>query len=74
MLMALLTTAAHDRELQEHAAVLAEQYRAPFADAVRRGIESGAFTPRFDVAATVEVVVANIVGPVYPVVLVRAHT
>jgi len=37
-------------------------------------IESGAFTPRFDVAATVEVVVANIVGPVYPVVLVRAHT
>ena len=69
MLMEFWTAAAHDRELQEHAAVLAEQYRAPFADAVRRGIESGAFTPRFDVAATVEVVVATIVGLLYPVVL-----
>jgi AcrR family transcriptional regulator len=69
MLMEFWTTAAHDAELREHAAVLAEQYREPFADAVRRGIESGAFTPRFDTAAIVEVVVANIVGLLYPVVL-----
>jgi hypothetical protein len=55
--------------LREHAAVLAQQYREPFADAVRRGIESGAFTPRFDTAAVVEVVVASIVGLLYPVVL-----
>ena len=69
MLMEFWTAAAHDSELQDHAAALAEQYRAPFADAVRRGIESGAFTPRFDVTAIVEVAVANIVGLLYPVVL-----
>jgi hypothetical protein len=50
-------------------AALAEQYREPFVDAVRRGIESGAFAPRFDATAIVEVVVANIVGLLYPVVL-----
>jgi len=69
MLMEFWTAAAHDAELREHAAVLAEQYRQPFADAVQRGIQSGAFTPRFDTAAIVEVVVANIVGLLYPVVL-----
>jgi len=69
MLMEFWTAAAHDAELRDHAATLAEQYRAPFADAVQRGIESGAFTPRFDTAALVEVVVANIVGLLYPVVL-----
>jgi AcrR family transcriptional regulator len=69
MLMEFWTAAAHDAELQEHAAALAVQYREPFTDAVRRGIESGAFTPRFDTAAIVEVVVANIVGLLYPVVL-----
>ena len=69
MLMEFWTAAAHDAELQEHAAALAEKYREPFIDAVRRGIESGAFTPRFDTAAIVEVVVANIVGLLYPVVL-----
>jgi AcrR family transcriptional regulator len=69
MLMEFWTAAAHDAELRDHAAALAEQYREPFADAVRRGVESGAFAPRFSVAATVEVVVANIVGLLYPVVL-----
>jgi AcrR family transcriptional regulator len=68
-LMEFWTAAAHDVELQEHAAALAEQYREPFIDAVRRGVESGAFTPRFDAAAIVEVAVANIVGLLYPVVL-----
>lgn len=69
MLMEYWTAAAHDAELRAHAAALAEQYREPFADAVRRGIGSGAFTPRFDAAAIVEVVVAQIVGLLYPVVL-----
>lgn len=69
MLMEFWTSAAHDAELREHAAALAEQYREPFADAVRRGIESGAFTPRFGTAAIVEAVVASIVGLLYPVVL-----
>lgn len=69
MLMEFWTAAAHDDELREHAVALAEQYREPFADAVRRGIERGAFTPRFDTDAVVEVVVANIVGLLYPVVL-----
>lgn len=69
MLMEFWTAAAHDAELQEHAADLATQYREPFAEAVRRGIESGAFTPRFDTTAIVEVVVATIVGQLYPVVL-----
>ena len=69
VLMEFWTAAAHDTELQEHAAALAGQYREPFIEAVRRGIESGAFTPRFDTAAIVEVLVANIVGLLYPVVL-----
>ncbi|WP_328325284.1 TetR/AcrR family transcriptional regulator [Kribbella sp. NBC_00382] len=69
MLMEFWTAAAHDAELQEHAGALAAQYREPFVDAVRRGVESGAFTPRFDAAAVVEVVVATIVGQLYPVVL-----
>lgn len=69
MLMEFWTAAAHDAELQEHAAALATQYREPFADAVRRGIESGVFAPRFDTTAIVEVVVATIVGQLYPVVL-----
>jgi AcrR family transcriptional regulator len=69
MLMEFWTAAAHDVELQEHAAALAKQYREPFTDAVRRGVESGDFTPRFDVEAIVEVVVADIVGLLYPVVL-----
>jgi AcrR family transcriptional regulator len=69
MLMEFWTAAAHDTELQEHAGALAEQYREPFIDAVRRGVESGAFTPRFDAAAIVEAVVSNIVGLLYPVVL-----
>lgn len=69
MLMEFWTAAAHDAELEEHAAVLAGQYREPFTDAVRRGIEGGAFTPRFDAAAIVEVAVAAIVGQLYPVVL-----
>ncbi|MBE2315801.1 TetR/AcrR family transcriptional regulator [Solirubrobacter sp. CPCC 204708] len=69
MLMEFWTAAAHDAELRDHAAALAEQYREPFLDAVRRGVESGAFTPRFDIAAIVEVAVAHIVGLLYPVVL-----
>lgn len=69
MLMEFWTAAAHDDELQEHAVALAAQYRQPFNDAVQRGVDSGAFTPRFDAAATVEVVVAAIVGLLYPVVL-----
>lgn len=69
MLMEFWTAAAHDAELRDHAAQLAEQYREPFVDAVRRGVESGAFTPRFEVAAIVEVAVADIVGLLYPVVL-----
>ncbi|MEV8371428.1 TetR/AcrR family transcriptional regulator [Kribbella sp. NPDC056861] len=69
MLMEFWTAAAHDTELQEHAAALAAQYREPFTDAVQRGIESGAFTPRFVTAAIVEVAVATIVGQLYPVVL-----
>jgi len=69
MLMEFWTAAAHDDELREHAAALARQYREPFADAVRRGIEQGAFRPRFDAPAVVEVVVAQIVGLLYPVVL-----
>jgi AcrR family transcriptional regulator len=69
MLMEFWTAAAHDAELQEHAASLSEQYRKPFLDPVQRGVESGALTPRFDTAAIVEVVVATIVGQLYPVVL-----
>ena len=69
MLMEFWTAAAHDAELRAHAAELAEHYRAPFHDAVRRGVQSGVFAPRFDAAAIVEVTVANIVGLLYPVVL-----
>lgn len=69
MLMEFWTAAAHDVELQQHAATLAEQYRKPFADAVRRGIDAGDFRPRFGSDAIIEVVVANIVGLLYPVVL-----
>ncbi|MEU8901601.1 TetR/AcrR family transcriptional regulator [Nocardia sp. NPDC048505] len=69
VLMEFWTAAAHDAELQEHAATLAGQYREPFLDAVRRGIESGDFTPRFDPVAIVEAAVAAIVGQLYPVVL-----
>jgi AcrR family transcriptional regulator len=69
MLMEFWTAAAHDAELQEQAAALAQRYRAPFADAVRRGVESAAFTPRLEATAIVEVTVAQIVGLLYPVVL-----
>ena len=69
MLMEFWTAAAHDVELQQHAAPLAEQYRKPFVDAVRRGIDAGDFRPRFGSDAIIEVVVANIVGLLYPVVL-----
>ncbi|WP_354698057.1 hypothetical protein DSM112329_03720 [Paraconexibacter sp. AEG42_29] len=69
MLMEFWTAAAHDAELRGQAAALAEQYRGPFADAVQRGVDSGAFAPRFATAAVVEVLVANIVGLLYPVVL-----
>lgn len=69
MLMEFWTAAAHDDELREHAAALAQQYREPFADAVRRGVEQAAFKPRFDAAAIVEATVASIVGLLYPVVL-----
>ena len=69
LLMEFWTAAAHDAELREHASALAGQYREPFIDAVRRGSESGAFTPRYDTAAIVEVLVADIVGLLYPVVL-----
>jgi hypothetical protein len=67
--MEFWTAAAHDAELQAHAAELAAQYRGPFLDAVRRGVESGAFAPRFEPAAVVEAAVAAIVGQLYPVVL-----
>lgn len=69
LLMEFWTAAAHDAELRDLAAALAQQYREPFIDAVRRGVESGAFTPRFEAAAVVEVAVADIVGLLYPVVL-----
>ena len=69
MLMEFWTAAAHDPELRDGAAALAQEYRRPFSDAVQQGIESGAFTPRYDTAAIVEVVVADIVGLLYPVVL-----
>lgn len=69
MLMEFWTAAAHDAELRAHAAGLAEQYRRPFTDAVRRGVDSGAFSPRFDVAAVVDVAVATMDGSLYPRVL-----
>lgn len=69
VLMEFWTAAVHDTELREHARALAAQHREPFFDAVRRGEASGAFAHRFDVATVVEVVVANVVGVLYPVVL-----
>lgn len=69
MLMEFWTAAAHDGELQGHASTIAEQYREPFADAVRRGVDSGAFEPRFNAAAIVDVLVATMDGLLYPVVL-----
>ena len=36
---------------------------------MRRGIESGGFTPRFDVCAIVDVIVATMDGLLYPAVL-----
>lgn len=69
MLMEYWTSAAHDAELQQHAIALAAQYRRPYVDAVQRGIKRGVFAPRFETEAIVEVVVANIVGLLYPVVL-----
>ncbi|MBW0117224.1 TetR/AcrR family transcriptional regulator [Pseudonocardia abyssalis] len=69
LLMEFWTAAAHDAELRELAAALAQQYRAPFLDAVRRGVDRGAFVPRFGDVAIVEVLVATVVGLLYPVVL-----
>ncbi|WP_120004843.1 TetR/AcrR family transcriptional regulator [Nesterenkonia muleiensis] len=69
MLMEFWTAAAHDSELREHAAALAEQYREPFVEALRRGVDAGAFEPRFNSAAIVDVVVATMDGLLYPVVL-----
>lgn len=69
MLMEFWTAAAHDAELRAHAAVLAEQYRQPFVDAVERGVEAGSFSPRFEATAVVDVVVATMDGLLYPLVL-----
>lgn len=69
MLMEFWTAAAHDAELRTHAAVLAEQYRQPFVEAVERGVQAGSFSPRVEVTAVVEVVVATMDGLLYPVVL-----
>ena len=69
MLMEFWTAAAHDAELRAHAGGLAEQYRKPFAEAVQRGVDSGSFSPRFDVSAVVDVVVATMDGLLYPLVL-----
>lgn len=69
MLMEFWTAAAHDSELREHAAALAERYREPFVDAVRQGVDGGSFTPRFEASAIVDVVVATMDGLLYPVVL-----
>ncbi|MFI6575037.1 TetR/AcrR family transcriptional regulator [Nocardiopsis sp. NPDC050513] len=69
LLMEFWTAAAHDDELRAHAGELAEQYRRPFVEAVRRGVDSGSFSPRFDVAALVDVLVATMDGLLYPLVL-----
>ncbi len=69
MLMEFWTAAAHDAELRAHAAVLARQYREPFLEAVRRGVDAGSFSSRFEVAAVVDVLVATMDGLVYPLVL-----
>ncbi|MFI0480871.1 TetR/AcrR family transcriptional regulator [Actinomadura sp. 9N215] len=68
-LMEFWTAAAHDSELRDHSASLAELYRRPFAEAVNRGVDSGVFTPRFEVTAIVDVVVGTMDGLLYPVVL-----
>lgn len=69
MLMEFWTAAAHDGELRDGAAELAAQYRRPYADAITRGTEAGAFAPRFAPDAIVEATIAHIVGLLYPVVL-----
>lgn len=69
ILMEFWTAAAHDAELRTHAAVLAEQYRQPFIKAVQGGVDAGAFSPKFEVAAVVDVVVATMDGLLYPLVL-----
>lgn len=69
MLMEFWTAAAHDAELRAHAVVLAEQYRQPFVEAVERGVQAGSFSPRFEVTAVVDVVVAAMDGLLYPLVL-----
>ncbi|QOC91651.1 TetR family transcriptional regulator C-terminal domain-containing protein [Micromonospora craniellae] len=69
MLMEFWIAAAHDAELRAHAAVLAEQYRQPFVEAVQRGVDSGSFAPRFAVPAVVDVLVATMDGLLYPLVL-----
>lgn len=69
MLMEFWTAAAHDAELCAHASGLAAAYRMPFVEAVQRGVQAGAFAPRFEVAAIVDVAVAAMDGLLYPVVL-----
>ncbi|WP_274611692.1 TetR/AcrR family transcriptional regulator [Rhodococcus sp. KRD197] len=69
MLMEFWTAAAHDDELRERAADLAQHYRRPFLAAVSRGVESGSFDPRFEVSAIVDVAVATMDGRLYPLVL-----
>ncbi|UFU01938.1 TetR/AcrR family transcriptional regulator [Ruania suaedae] len=69
MLMEFWTAAAHDPELRDHAAVLAEQYRQPFRETVQRGVDAGVFSPRSEVTAIVDVVVATMDGFLYPLVL-----
>lgn len=69
MLMEFWTAAAHDAELRDLAGDLARQYRAPFIDAVHRGVARGEFTPRFAPQVVVETVVSAVVGLLYPVVL-----
>jgi AcrR family transcriptional regulator len=69
MLGEFWTAASHDPDLQQRAVELARRYREPFADAVRRGVERGAFEPKFEVAVIVESTVASIVGILHPMVL-----
>ncbi|WP_415975026.1 TetR/AcrR family transcriptional regulator [Rhodococcus sp. 077-4] len=69
MLGEFWTAAAHDPDLRQRAVELARRYREPFADAVRRGVERGAFEPKFEVAVIVESTVASIVGILHPMVL-----
>lgn len=69
MLMEFWTAAAHDAELRAHAAVLAEQYRRPFLEAVQRGVHARVFATRFEAAAVVDVLIATMDGLLYPLVL-----